>query len=50
MAKPLNPRPVRLSADDQPVIPPPQSMQVDYEPKPVLYLPSGKVLVRRVGY
>ena len=39
---------VRAGSDD--VIPPPSSMTVDYEPKPVLHLPNGKVLVRRPGF
>ena len=29
---------------------PPQSMTVDHERKPVLYLPNGKVLVRQAGF
>lgn len=32
------------------VVPPPASMTVDYDPKPVLYLPNGTVLVRRPGF
>lgn len=43
-----NPRP---SAGPDDVIQPPQTMTVDYERKPVIYLPDGKrVLVRRVGF
>lgn len=41
-------RPPRLSVDD--VVPPPATMTVDYDPKPVLHLPNGKVLVRRPGF
>lgn len=40
----------RASSDDGPVIRPPETMTVDYDPKPVLYLPGGKVLVRRPGF
>lgn len=29
---------------------PPQSMTVDHERKPVLYLPDGRVLVRQAGF
>jgi hypothetical protein len=42
--------PARLSVEDQPVIPPPSSVTVDHERKPVLYLPNGKVLVRKAGF
>jgi hypothetical protein len=38
-------------SDDAPIIPPPSSVTVDMERKPVLYLPDGKtVLVRKVGF
>ena len=36
--------------DDQPVVPPPPTVTVEYDPKPVLHLPNGKVLVRRIGF
>ena len=35
---------------EPPVVPPPSSMTVDHERKPVLYLPDGKVLVRKAGF
>jgi len=35
---------------DLPVVPPPSSATVDYERKPVLFLPNGRVLVRRAGF
>jgi hypothetical protein len=44
MAKP------KLYVDDAPIVPPPSTMTVEYGPKPVLYLPCGKVLVRRPGF
>lgn len=31
-------------------IPPPSTMTVEHEHKPVLYLPNGKVLVKRAGF
>jgi hypothetical protein len=40
----------KLCAEDMPVVPPPSSLRVDLERKPVLYLPDGRVLVRRVGF
>lgn len=40
----------KASDDYYPVISPPSSMTVDLERKPILYLPNGKVLVRRVGF
>ena len=36
--------------DDRPIVPPPASVLVDYERKPVLFTAAGKVLVRRAGY
>lgn len=35
---------------EPPVIPPPSSMAVDLERKPVLHLPDGRVLVRKIGF
>jgi hypothetical protein len=32
---------------EEPVVPPPSTFTVDHETKPVLYLPDGRVLVRR---
>ena len=32
------------------IVPPPSTMIVDHQHKPVLYLPNGKVLTRRAGY
>ena len=46
----MNPKPRAEYYDDRPVVPPPASVQVDHERKPVLYLPDGKVLVRKVGF
>jgi hypothetical protein len=40
----------RLGEEDRPVVPPPANATVDYERKPVLYLPNGKVLVRKAGF
>ena len=40
----------RAGCDDQPIVPPPSTVIVDHERKPVLYLPNGKVLIRRAGY
>lgn len=39
-----------LSVEDPPVVPPPATVVVELDRKPVLYLPDGKVLVRRVGF
>lgn len=36
--------------DDQPIIPPPSSVTVDLERKPVIYLANGKALVRNIGF
>ncbi len=33
--------------DDAPILPPPSSLTVEFERKPVLYLPDGTPLVRR---
>jgi hypothetical protein len=44
------PKPVIKGSDEQTVIPPPSTATVDYERKPVLYMPDGKVLVRRAGF
>lgn len=33
--------------EDAPIVPPPSTFTVDHERKPVLYLPDGRVLVRR---
>lgn len=35
---------------DEFLIPPPASMTVDHERRPVLYLPDGRVLVRQAGF
>lgn len=35
---------------EPPVVPPPASMTVEHERKPILYLPDGRVLVRRAGF
>ncbi len=40
----------RLSEENAPIIPSPATVHVDYERKPILYLPNGKGLVRKVGY
>jgi hypothetical protein len=42
------PRTPRMSSDD--VVPPPSSVTVDYDPKPVLWMPNGLALVRRPGF
>ena len=41
--------PPKLSVDESGT-PPPVSVNVDYERKPILYLPNGKPLVRKAGY
>lgn len=33
--------------DEAPVVQPPSTLTVDYERKPILHLPDGRVLVRR---
>ena len=43
-------KPIRLEVDDRPIVPPPASMTVDHEFKPVLYTADGKPLVRKAGY
>jgi hypothetical protein len=40
----------KLYVEDPPIVQPPSNMTVMYEAKPVLYLPNGKVLVRRPGF
>lgn len=40
----------RLCAEDYPVVPPPSTVSVQHDYKPVLYTADGKVLVRRAGY
>lgn len=42
--------PPRLSVDDMPIIPPPSTVIVDFERKPVLFTHDGKALVRKIGY
>jgi hypothetical protein len=37
-------------ASDEFLIPPPNTMSVDHEHRPVLYLPDGRVLVRAAGF
>jgi hypothetical protein len=36
--------------DDAPIIDPPGSATVDFQRRPVLYLPDGRALVRRMGF
>ena len=36
--------------DDSPIIPPPSTLSVHHEHRPVLYLPDGRVLVRQAGF
>lgn len=36
--------------EDAPIVAPPRSFTVEHEHKPVLYLPNGKVLVKRAGF
>ena len=40
----------KAEIEDRPIVPPPATVVIEYERKPVLYLPNGKVLVRRAGY
>lgn len=40
----------RAWSDNEPIIRPPETVTVDYDPKPVLHLPGDKVLVRRPGF
>lgn len=40
----------RAQTDDAPVVPPPASVTVDYDRQPVLHLPDGRVLVRKIGF
>lgn len=42
--------PSKACVEDYPVIPPPASVTVDHERKPVLYLANGKPLQRRAGF
>ena len=40
-----------MSMDDQPIVPPPATVTVELERKPVLYQPDGTPLVRRpIGF
>ncbi len=44
------PRP-RLSDDqDEPIVPPPATMTVQHDHKPILFTPDGKALVRKAGF
>lgn len=43
-------KPVCDDTEDAPIIPPPSTMTVYIERKPVLYLPNGKALVRKIGF
>jgi hypothetical protein len=43
-------KPVADEDDDWKVIDPPGSMEVDFERRPVLWLPDGRALVRRAGF
>ena len=37
--------------DDMPIVPPPGTFTVEHEQRPVLYLPDGRVMVKRpIGY
>ena len=41
----------RASADDDlPIVPPPSTMTVTHDPKPILYTADGKPLARQCGY
>ena len=40
----------RCDYEDAPIVPPPATVIVQHEHKPVLYLPNGKVLVKRAGF
>ena len=37
-------------SDETPIVPPPSSVTVDMDRKPVLYLPDGRAVVRRIGF
>lgn len=43
-------QPVVKACDDAPIVPPPATVVVEHERKPVLYTPDGKALVRKVGF
>lgn len=40
----------RQETEDAPYVPPPSTFIVMHDHKPVLFLPNGKVLVRRAGF
>lgn len=42
--------PPRLSVEDMPIVPPPSTVTVDHDRKPVLFTHDGKALVRKIGY
>lgn len=42
--------PTPNACEDAPIVNPPNTVTVEHEYKPVLYLPDGKVIVRRAGY
>lgn len=43
-------KPASSSIEDMPIVPPPGTFTVDADRKPVLYLPDGRVLTRKVGF
>lgn len=49
-AEEMNAQTPKAEADEPPIVPPPATVVVDLVRKPVLYLPDGKVLVRRCGF
>jgi hypothetical protein len=38
------------ASEDESGVKPPEIVTVDYQPKPVFYLPNDMMLVRRAGY
>ena len=48
--KPFNVVSPKAWDDDNPIVRPPETMTVELDRKPVLYLPDGTVLVRKVGF
>lgn len=50
MTAKIEPKPQpKAEYDDRDLLPPPEPM-VEWEPRVVLHLPGGKVLVRRAGF
>ncbi len=43
----MSDKPKAWADEDAPIVQPPSSLQVDFERKPILYLPDGRVLIRR---